>query len=344
MKVSSFFHGSHGSDTTLSEIKRVNNWAQSEEFLGAYAYATQSGAAAFDLELGTEFWGITPSKWIFGIDYGRTQPAALRFIAEKNSAAVRIHDGEWLLQQPGFIPRRDFHAKAAFLNNDSTNRYGVVAGSGNFSASGLRRNVEAGVALQASSPLERERTMLRSYHFAQELWDAATPLEDLVEKYEEKWDALFSLDANAPDDDEVELDDFDGIFWIEAGYVTKNRGDFRPGNQIDLPRGMSKYFGFDVPPNLPRNSFIGEISFRPPTGDSVSRNLRLGNNLMEKITLPIPEAHGFDLYDGKVLVFWRSGDGFEMRALETDDFEKAFADRLAGVRSMASGRRYGHIV
>lgn len=139
MKVSSFFHGSHGSDTTLSEIKRVNNWAQSEEFLGAYAYATQSGAAAFDLELGAEFWGITPSKWIFGIDYGRTQPGALRFIAEQNSAAVRIHDGEWLLHQPGFIPRRDFHAKAAFLNNDSINRYGVVAGSGNFSASGLQK-------------------------------------------------------------------------------------------------------------------------------------------------------------------------------------------------------------
>lgn len=32
-----------------------------------------------------------------------------------------------------------------------------------------------------------------------------------------------------------------------------------------------------------------------------------------------------------------------MRALEADDFETSFGDRLAEVRVMNSGRRYGHI-
>ena len=66
--------------------------------------------------------------------------------------------------------------------------------------------------------------------------------------------------------------------------------------------------------------------------------------MMEKLSLPIPEAHGFDIYDGKILVFHRAEGGrFVMRALEADDFETAFGDRLSEVRVMTSGRRYGHI-
>lgn len=87
----------------------------------------------------------------------------------------------------------------------------------------------------------------------------------------------------------------------------------------------------------------GYISVEPPSGGLVSRDLRLGNNLMEKITLPIPETHGLDLYDGKVLVFQRSGNQFKMWALEADDFLTAFGNRLYDVKAMGSGRRYGPI-
>ena len=72
-------------------------------------------------------------------------------------------------------------------------------------------------------------------------------------------------------------------------------------------------------------------------------NLRLGNNMMEKMSLPIPETHGFDIYDGKILVFRRAGGAFLMSALEAADFETAFGDRLDDVRAMGSGRRYGFI-
>jgi hypothetical protein len=64
---------------------------------------------------------------------------------------------------------------------------------------------------------------------------------------------------------------------------------------------------------------------------------------MEKITLPIPETHGFDIYDGKVLVFKREANAFGLNALEVADFEAAFGDRLLAVRTMASGRRYGRV-
>jgi hypothetical protein len=85
------------------------------------------------------------------------------------------------------------------------------------------------------------------------------------------------------------------------------------------------------------------VTFEPPFGGLVSNNLRLGNNKMEKISLPIPETHGFDMYDGKVLVFSPKDGRFRMWALESVDFEAAFGHRLGAVRVMGSGRRYGYI-
>ena len=110
-----------------------------------------------------------------------------------------------------------------------------------------------------------------------------------------------------------------------------------------MPRGMNRYFGFDAPDDLPVNSVIGNLTFEPPFGGPVSNNLRLGNNMMEKVSLPIPETHGFDMYDGKVLVFSPVNGRFRMWALEADDFESAFGHKLAGIKVMGSGRRYGYI-
>jgi len=344
LKIRTFLHGDQGKPTTLSEIKRVHEWVDSSEFFGVYAYATQSGASSFDLELGADFWTNTPSRWLFGIDYGRTQPQALRFMSGKNNTDVRIVDGSWVLDQEGFVPRRDFHAKASLLLNLNDIRFGMVVGSGNFSSNGLRKSIEAGAVLCTQDLDEYRETIESTMNFANILWENATPADEILEAYEEKWKASASNVINQSQVSEENDQGPEDIFWIEAGYVTKNRGPILPGNQIDFPRGMGRYFGFNSPNNLPPNSVIGEVTFEPPFGDLVSNNLRLGNNMMEKISLPIPETHGFDIYDGKVLVFERSGDRFLMRALEADDFETAFGNRLSGVRIMNSGRRYGHII
>jgi hypothetical protein len=169
------------------------------------------------------------------------------------------------------------------------------------------------------------------------------PVTDLLDQYEENWTALFPVPVEDGLAVPPQQPGAATAFWIEAGYVTKNRGPDRPGNQIDFPRGMGRYFGFDYPNELPPNTFIGVLSFRTPIGDPVSNNLRLGNNMMEKVSLPIPETHGFDLYDGKVLIFQKEEDGFFLVALEQDDFDRAFAMRVSDVKTMGSGRRYGRI-
>lgn len=342
MRVRAYIQTAEDHPTTLSEIQRVHEWVDTQEFFGLYAYATQSGAIAFDLTLREEFWQEVPSKWLFGIDYGRTQPQALRFMAGRPNTEVRIHDGAWVVERDGFLPRRDFHMKAGFLMNAGATRFGMVVGSGNFSSNGLRQAAEAGASLRAETQDEFRRTFRAAFRAGRALWEAATPVGNILDLYEERWkeSAVFGgeeAEVEPPDYDEVET------FWIEAGYVTRNRGPDRPGNQIDMPRGMNRYFGFNAPDDLPVKSVIGNITFDPPTGGLVSRNLRLGNNMMEKISLPIPETHGFDMYDGKVLVFSPDNGRFRMRVLEAADFEAAFGHRLGAVQTMGSGRRYGYV-
>lgn len=341
MKLRTFLHRDLNSPTTLSEIKRAHDWIGSEEYLGIFAYATQSGASSFSIAMSPPFWAGTQSRWLFGLDYGRTQPQALRIISGKPNAEVRVYDGAWIVEQQGFLPRRDFHAKSSILANRTNGRAGMIVGSGNFSSNGLRKSIEAGASLCTEVQAEYESKIRNIETMANDLWAQATPLDDILEIYEERWKADFaSVTAEEAEVDQPASD----MFWIEAGYVTQNRGPDHPGNQIDFPRGMSRFFGFNPPANLARNSVIGTITFEPPSGGLVSRDLRLGNNLMEKITLPIPETHGLDLYDGKVLVFRRSGNQFKMWALEADDFLTAFGNRLYDIKAMGSGRRYGQIV
>lgn len=342
MKARAFVQSIDGQATTMSELRRVHQWAETEDFFGLFAYATLSGAVAFDLAMGSDFWNDIPSRWLFGIDYGRTRPDALRFMIEKSNAEIRIHDGAWLVEKDGFLPRNDFHMKTSFLINDDDARFGMVVGSGNFSANGLGQAAECGASFLAGTKLEFQKTFSSGFDAAQTLWDAATPAEDIIDLYQERWKssgfvAAHSTGDVAPNYDEIKF------FWIEAGYVTRNRGEDKPGNQIDMPRGMNRYFGFDAPEDLPKNSLIGAITFEPPSGGPITNNLRLGNNWMEKISLPIPETHGFDMYDGKVLVFSPENGSFRMWALEAADFEAAFGHRSVSVGSMKSGRRYGHI-
>lgn len=342
METKTFIHNDEAS--TLSEIKRIHDWVETKQFFGIFAYATISGASLFDLMLGDDFWRKTHSKWLFGIDYGRTQPHALRYILEKDNTEVRIVDGAWVIEQDGFIPRRDFHAKASLLLNPNESKHGMVVGSGNFSSNGLIKSIEAGAVIQVKKEKDFNNILHSTLDIADSLWEDSTEVENLIDLYEEKWDE--SISRKVPDIDQLDQNsqDFSNSFWIEVGYVTKNRGIDRPGNQIDLPRGMCRYFGFNPPDDLPPNSLIGEVVFRTPSGDDIPRNLRLGNNLMEKITLPIPETYGFNIYDGKVLVFNPVDNAFIINALEADDFETAFGNRVSGVRVMGSGRRFGQII
>lgn len=326
--------------TTISEIKRVHEAVTAVNFFGCYAYATLSGVHTLRHQMGGEFWDGTTSKWLLGVDYGRTHPDALRLILEQPNSQVRVHDGEWVVAKKGFIPRRDFHPKTAIMWDQASQRHGVVLGSGNLSANGLARSIEFGGSYLFETLADYQHAAANLPNELHALWEDASPAENILDQYAGRWDEEFSWSSKAAEVEEAES----SHFWIEAGYVTQNRGPQRPGNQIDFPKGMNRYFGFDAPHDQPKNSVIGQVTMITAVGDPTVRNLRFGNNSMEKISLPIPEDHGFENYDGKILVFEKQGAEFVLHALEADDFDAAFGSRIANVHSMASGRQYGIII
>jgi hypothetical protein len=340
--MSLFAHDAKLSMTTMSELLRIYSALSPDKFFGCYAYATQSGFRAFELSVGSEFWHNTASRWLFGIDYGRTDPRALREIVDRANTDVRIFDGAWVVDQEGFSPRRDFHAKVAIMEDAAAKTSGVVLGSGNFSYNGLKRSVEAGVALIASSEHESKATIFPIKELFEQLWDSSSPLTDVLAKYE-----LLREQHAAAADSRKSKKPAKAIraFWIEAGYVTKNRGEDRPGNQIFFPRGFREFFGFAQNKlDEAKNSVIGQVKLTTLVGPPVTNNLRLNRNGMEKMSLPTPEAHGFGVYDGKVLVFEPAGSSFRMSAFESIEFEALYGHRVADIKRMNGGRRYGAII
>ncbi|MBX9944707.1 MAG: hypothetical protein K2Y40_11555 [Reyranella sp.] len=335
--MSGFAHNLVSGTTTLSEIARVRVAISADQFFGCFAYATQSGFRVFELSVGKDFW-TTKSRWLFGIDYGRTDPRALREIADRANTEVRIFDGRYVVDRTGFVPRRDFHPKVAMMENTACNKQGVVLGSGNFSYNGLRRSIEAGSATIATTKADFNEHIKPVRSVFEKLWKYACPLDDIAKNYEKRLaDLLNSRDSKRS----FKAKSPTRGFWIEAGYVTKNRGKDKPGNQIFAPNGFRSFFGLKK--GKSSSTQIGEITFETETGPRVTQNYRENDNGMEKLTLPKPEDHGFGVYDGKVLIFKPRGKRFLLTAVERDDFELVYGHQLANVRKMTGGRRFGEL-
>ncbi|NUJ81461.1 hypothetical protein HUN39_15800 [Methylocystis sp. FS] len=337
--MSGFAHNLASGTTTLLEIARVRAAISADNFFGCFAYATQSGFRVFELSVGKDFWTGTESRWLFGIDYGRTDPRALREIAGRPNTEVRIFDGRFVVDRVGFVPRRDFHPKVAMMKNTASGKQGVVLGSGNFSYNGLRRSIEAGSAIIAATKVDFNEHVEPVRSVFEKLWEDACPLDEIAKDYETRLASLInSRDTKRPVKGEGPIKGF----WIEAGYVTKNRGPDKPGNQIFAPNGFRRFFGLKK--GKGSSTHIGEITFETETGPRVTKNYRENDNAMEKLTLPMPEDHGFGVYDGKVLIFEPKGKRFLLTAVELADFELIYGYRVANVNKMAGGRRFGELI
>lgn len=337
--MSGFVHDFRSGISTISEITRVRTEISADRFLGCFAYATQSGFRAFELSVGAEFWANTRSRWLFGIDYGRTDPRALREIAGRANSQVRIFDGRYVVGRNGFAPRRDYHAKVTLVENATSGARGLVVGSGNFSYNGLKRSVEAGAAFVVPTKSRKDPNIQPVSIAFEGLWKAACPLEEIIDGYEDQLAILAALKdekrASKPVDQPT-------AFWIEAGHVTKNRGENQPGNQIFAPNGFRTFFGLGEAEK--DSTLIGKITFKTDIGSKVEKNYRENDNKMEKLTLPMPEQNGFGVYDGKVLIFEPKRKSFRLTAVEAGEFESVFGHRLANVQVMNGGRRFGELI
>jgi len=130
--------------------------------------------------------------------------------------------------------------------------------------------------------------------------------------------------------------------WVDVEYVVPNRGEQEEGNQIDMQKGTRVFFGFGDKA-LPRNSPIGSVRILYDT-HAASRNLRFGNNSMDKLDLPIPGMEGPPTYSHQTLLFTReSRHTFRLTVGTAADVAtwRAKSEAAGTLFEMRSGRKYG---
>lgn len=328
----------HNQQSTLSHWKRILEGNQLRSF-GAFAYVTDSGVAQVRTHLSGHLGGARQCRWLFGFDYGRSHPTALRHLTEIGNSEIRIYDGAYVVQSKAFVPRVNYHIKTALTLLETGYPCKQIVGSGNLSASGLSAGIEGGCVVDFAEVDQESGAALITA--LEEMWAAATPLASVIEQYEERYPFVSSPVVDTAVDDHHP--DATELFWIDVGYVTKNRGADRPGNQFDLPRRSHVFLGLQEVHSPALNTSLGVLRIKTPSGQVVERSLRHGNNAMEKLTLPIPEEHGYECYDGKILTFGIEGDEVVLEAFEYDDFFRIYGMHINSCSEMQSGRRYGTI-
>lgn len=331
-----------GKHSTIGHLRWLFDKVDPNEILFLFSYVTTSGVAELYREFPTELDEID-ARWLVGFDYGRSDPAALERLADCG-AKVRVHDGRFVLDEGELQPRRSFHPKSCFLTRADGAVSGLLIGSGNLSRNGLVDAVEMGAALTARAGDECERFIEPSLEHGLTLWTNGEPLDGLLAEYRDQWKRPGKRARSTRPPDEL-LEDLDvrdaSVFWLEAGYVTLNRGPQKPGNQLDFPRGFHRFFGFETVLGRKKNTVFGSVTFDLGS-EMLDRDLRLGGNWMEKLTLPVPERYGLGAYDGTVLEFTRSGDRVKLRTFEAAEYVSTEKDRGGGrIFEMNSGRLFG---
>jgi HKD family nuclease len=324
--------------STLEHWKGILEGNELRSF-AAFAYVTDSGVAQLSTHLSPVLGASRECRWLFGIDYGRSHPVALRRLAAFGDSTIRIHDGAHVVQSIAFVPRVSFHLKTALTLQKTGHPCKQIVGSGNLSASGLLAGIEAGCVVDYATVDDAYADALMTE--LERLWEVSTPLDDVIDDYESLYERL--IQPRVLESKPRILSECAELFWIDVGYVTKNRGPNKPGNQFDLPKGAHALLGLKEVTNPALNSVLGNLNVRTRSGRVVERTLRYGNNSMEKLTLPIPEENGYECYDGKILTFHSKDGQVLLEALEPDDFFQIHGKRISSCREMQSGRRYGTV-
>jgi len=344
----------------LNAHRDLASAARFSRLTGLYAFASLKGARLLtDAIKGSSSWNGASKRWIISIDGGITEPGALRFLLNLRGTEVRVPHAEELLTRR-LRPIYRFHPKTLLLENQDATLIpkGIIVGSANLTCNGLCFGHEHAMSVLADPPSGRlPGSILAGLVDLETVVSFATVIdEEFVDQYEAIRPAAPSLpeDFESPRADSI-LQDRPVIastmsaalaaasnFWIDIEYVVANRGRYEEGNQIDMQSGSRVFFGFGDQ-TLARNSAIGSVRILYGT-HSASRNLRFGNNSMDKLDLPIPNVEGPPSYSGQTLLFTRESPTAYRLSLGTPAEIAGWKAKSQAARTsytMRSGREFG---
>jgi hypothetical protein len=262
---------------------------------------------------------------VTSLDFGLTDPRALRFWLDAGNSQVLVA-GASMLAQRNLIPRAAFHPKFyIFGRPDRT--IGSLVSSANLTNRGLTVNSEVGwlemqhprrdlvqsawdAAIMSTVPLTPE--ILTAYRELREPAVAANPPEELEPLPAPQIEPLNRYVSFA----EAELDPSAyNQFWVQARGL---QGGAQ--TQLELPRGSHRFFGATYTGyDFNHVDHIAEPIL--VSGQQIWRDRPLtwhGDNAMERINLPSRAMGGFD-YGHSLILFRRvAPNTFELRVSPWD--------------------------
>ncbi|GGK97267.1 hypothetical protein GCM10007382_16920 [Salinibacterium xinjiangense] len=334
----------------------------------AVAYASTKGVRLLKERLSSGAWTASTKRFLVSIDFGFTQPNALKALSELDNSEVRIPNARAVLDSSVLRPPSAFHAKIFMFGGEEwKDLRALIVGSANVTASALSTGAEV-VTKQiwrnnssrtvAWEHLKRAKPVVDWF---EDTWDSADLLADVLDEYRQRYRALPK--PRIPPEETTRTTRvflasptehvITGILpvqlaaakslWVDGSSIIRNRKP-RPGNQLNTPRGTRVFFGFDSR-NVSKNTTLGYVEIRISGHDYVKkRSIRFADNGMDIIGLPIPERYGVGTYQDTILIFTRDPTHARFTLTVTD--QAGLADRRAAAAnnvelSMSHGRRYG---
>ncbi len=330
----------HAQDATQGRVQEVlggilqaaqasDHWTNLD---AAVAYASRGGARLLCERLQAHpSWDSATKRFLVSMDFGITEPAALELLARQANLEVRVPNGQLVVASTQLMPPHTFHAKGyLFRCSPFAAPTSLIVGSANLSVSALATGSEI-MARQSWTGRLTAADKLRLSHAAnflssfEDAWSSADALPPLLPSYralrkrrrigplsDDRTPATKRFVAD-PDKSEVggqlavQLAAAKSL-WVQTDTLYVNLQSRGVGNQLDTPRGTRVFFGFS-PSQVAKNHVFGSVELQVTGHASVPRSIRFGNNLMDKINLPVPGQDGPANYDNAVLIFDRAGKG-----------------------------------
>jgi len=293
----------------------------------ASAYVTLGGAklllSAVANAVGPETFAAMPKTLVTSFDFGLTEPQALQHWRALANATVLV-SGAQKLAQGSLMPQRAFHPKLYVFGSDPYT-CSTLVGSANLTSRGFSVNTEAawvhhGVP-RADADDAFDKARFETTALTDDLLAAYTALRQAQPPPPEIEQEALPVAAPPP----VAAATLPLLrVAIETGAIHPANyaamwvhGEALQGgssNQLELPRGGHRFFGFVFDQyDYPHNLTIGEPVLR--SGARVWNDRQLtwhGNNKMERMNLPTAAQGGFD-YANTAVMFRRLAEGsFEL--------------------------------
>jgi HKD family nuclease len=301
------------------------------------AYVTMSGlqilVERLTEKLGVAKWDTMRKRLITCIDYGITEPKAMAAWSALPLSSLHVHNVD-LIESTDFNPKIAFHIKMYEFRTDT--KANLMIGSANLSERALIFNSEAvsvhvGVSnLKAldgtwkrmrAGAVVASAALIEAYDVARAKHPPLPPPPIPVPSGNPSQSLLEAINTAACDPAAYEY------FWVDAGYLSGGSQ-----NQLELPRGANRYFGFNFGDYHLLQAPIGTVDLAVRSAVHSERPLSWhGDNRMERVNLPT----GFN-YAGNVMLFRRRSTWFDLTWTPIGS-ERAVA--WAGA-SAATGERY----